>query len=317
MPTIQWDEYLVNEHEMIERAMDVLKKELKKVVKGDFDHLSLSRSLDFLMQFGDNIHNQKEETHLFPLMIKRGIPKDGPIGVMLSEHDAERHLLQEMSAELKDIASASPETKSAFKQKGLDYLKIRSEHIWKENDVLYKMGAKVLSDDDKKGLVASFESIDQEHYGENAKAKYQKMLQEVEEAGKGRENLIKNLSYEQLDAIMETLPVEVTFVDAEDMVAYFNRLDKEKIFVRTRSVIGRKVHKCHPAKSVHMVEQIVDGFKKGTMENADFWIDFKGDKILIRYFPVRNEQGDYLGVVEVTQNVGWIQKLEGQKRLLD
>lgn len=155
MPTIQWDEYLVNEHEMIERAMDVLKMELKKVVKEDFDHLSLSRSLDFLMQFGDNIHNQKEETHLFPLMIKRGIPKDGPIGVMLSEHDAERHLLQEMSVELKDIASASPETKSAFKQKGLDYLKIRSEHIWKENDVLYKMGAKVLSDDDKKGLVAS------------------------------------------------------------------------------------------------------------------------------------------------------------------
>ena len=116
---------------------------------------------------------------------------------------------------------------------------------------------------------------------------------------------------------METLPFELTFVDADDVVAYFNRLDKEKVFVRTRSVIGRKVEKCHPAKSVHIVEQIVKGFKDGTMDSADFWIDFKDDKILIRYFPVRNENGDYMGVLEITQEVGWIQKLEGQKRLLD
>lgn len=89
------------------------------------------------------------------------------------------------------------------------------------------------------------------------------------------------------------------------------------LFVRTRSVIGRKVQKCHPAKSVHMVEKIVSGFKDGTLENADFWIDFAGDKILIRYFPVRNESGDYMGVLEVTQEIGWIQKIEGQKLLLD
>lgn len=317
MADMQWDEFLVNEHEMIERAMDVLKKELKKVTKGEYDSFSLKRSLDFLMEFGDKIHNKKEEDFLFPLMIERGIPKDGPIRVMLSEHDAERDLLEKMSQEVEGLQNASAEEKNQFKQKGLDYLTIRAEHIWKENDVLYKMGAKVLTDDDKKGLSASFRKVNQEHYGDNATEKFAKMLEEVEKGGKGRKSLVNNLSYEQIDAIMETLPVEVTFVDADDVVAYFNRLDKEKVFVRTRSVIGRRVEKCHPAKSVHMVEQIVQGFKDGTRDKADFWIDFKDDKILIRYFPVRNEKGDYLGVLEVTQEVGWIQKLEGQKRLLD
>ena len=116
---------------------------------------------------------------------------------------------------------------------------------------------------------------------------------------------------------METLPVEVTFVDADDSVAYFNRLDKDKIFVRTRSIIGRRVEMCHPAKSVDKVKRIVQGFKDGTLDKAEFWIDFKGDKVLIRYFPVRDERGEYLGVLEVTQEVGWIQKLEGQKVLMD
>jgi uncharacterized protein len=314
---LQWDDFLVAEHEMIERAMDVLKKELKNVTKGGLDLFSLKRALDFLMEFGDKIHNKKEEDYLFPLMIERGIPKDGPIRVMLLEHDEERALLQQMLLDVETIFEFSPDDKNTFKQKGLDYLKVRAEHIWKENDVLYKMGAQVLSAEDKTSLVQSFIKVNTEHYGENASEQFSNMLSEVEGGKKERKSLVSNLTYEQIDAIMETLPVEVTFVNADDVVAYFNRLDKEKVFVRTRSVIGRKVHKCHPAKSVHIVEQIVSGFKDGSMDNADFWIDFKGDKILIRYFPVRSEAGEYMGVLEVTQEVGWIQKLKGQKTLLD
>ena len=82
-------------------------------------------------------------------------------------------------------------------------------------------------------------------------------------------------------------------------------------------MVGRKVQQCHPEKSVHRVQQIVDGFKDGSLEKADFWIDFAGDKVLIRYFPVRDEEGSYLGVLEVTQRIGEIQKLTGEKRLLD
>lgn len=317
MPDKQWDELLVAEHEMIERAMDVLKGELKKVTRDEQDEIILQRAIDFLMEFGDKIHNIKEETFLFPLMIERGIPENGPIRVMLMEHESERELLGMMSNEVKNLKQVSAEEKSNFKQKGLEYLKIRAEHIWKENDVLYNMGRQMLNDDDKSNLVKEFHQINEQHYGENAQEKFTQMLEEVESSGKARKSLLHNLSIEQIDAIMETMPVEVTFVDANDTVAYFNRLDKEKIFVRTRSVVGRKVEKCHPAKSVHIVEQIVKGFKEGTMEEAEFWIDFKDDKIYIRYFPVRDDEGTYMGVLEVTQSIGRIQKLEGQKRLLD
>jgi DUF438 domain-containing protein len=144
-----------------------------------------------------------------------------------------------------------------------------------------------------------------------------KMLDEVEKGKKAIQSLVHNLSTEQIHGIFETLPFEVTFVDADDTVAYFNRLDKEKVFVRSRSVIGRKVQKCHPEKSVDTVEKIVSGFKDGTRDKADFWIDIAGEKILIRYFPVRDEEGNYLGVLEVTQEISAIQKLTGQKRLLD
>ena len=313
----RWDDLLVAEHEMIERAMDVFKRELKLVTKDKQDEFSLKRAIDFLMEFGDKVHNTKEETFLFPLMIERGIPKDGPIRVMLMEHESERDLLQQMLNDVTALKDSSPEEKNQFKNQGLEYLKIRAEHIWKENDVLYNMGRQRLSDEDNNNLVAEFNRINKELYGEDAQQKFLRMLEEVEGGGKARKSLIHNLSMEQIDAIMETLPVEVTFVDADDTVAYFNRLDKEKIFVRTRSVVGRKVEKCHPAKSVHIVEQIVSGFKEGTMEEAEFWIDFKDDKILIRYFPVRDDNGVYMGVLEVTQSIGKIQQLAGQKRLLD
>ena len=297
--------------------MDVLRKELEKLPDAAYSTFAMQRAIDFLLEFGDRIHNTKEEKVLFPLMVERGIPESGPIRVMLLEHEAERKILQQMITEAPDLERASEADKTGFKQKGLEYLGIRANHIWKENDVLYQMGRQVLTEEDNRSLVEGFGRIDTSTYGETAVQHYSQMLEEVEQGSKASKSLIHNLSLEQIDAIMETLPVEVTFIDADDTVAYFNRLDKEKIFVRTRSVVGRKVQKCHPEKSVHRVLQIVDGFKDGSLEKADFWIDFAGDKVLIRYFPVRNEEGTYLGVLEVTQRIGEIQKLTGEKRLLD
>jgi len=317
METRKWDSLLVSEHEMIERAMDVLQKELEKLPDTTYNTFAIRRAVDFLLEFGDRIHNTKEEKVLFPLMVERGIPEDGPIRVMLLEHESERKILQQMLAEILDLEKASDETRAGFKQKGIEYLEIRANHIWKENDVLYQLGRQVFTEEDNRFLVEGFSRVDTSTYGETAAQHYSQMLEEVEQGSKARKSLIHNLSLEQIDAIMETLPVEVTFVDADDTVAYFNRLDKEKIFDRTRSVVGRKVQKCHPEKSVHRVQQIVDGFKDGSLEKADFWIDFAGDKVLIRYFPVRDEEGSYLGVLEVTQKIGEIQKLTGEKRLLD
>jgi DUF438 domain-containing protein len=222
-----------------------------------------------------------------------------------------------MFDEAPKLGEASETERTDLKRRGLEYLVIRAEHIWKENDVLYPMGRQVLTEADNQSLIQGFEAIAVGTYGPDAAQRFADMLAEVEGGSKRRKSLIHNLSMDQIDAVMETLPVEVTFVDANDTVAYFNRLDKEKTFVRTRSVVGRKVLKCHPQKSGHRVQQIIDGFKAGTLDQAEFWIDFAGDKVLIRYLPVRNEKGTYLGVLEVTQEIGAIQKLTGQKTLLD
>ncbi len=313
----RWDDWLVAEHEMIERAMEVLKTNMDKVSAGKYNKVQTSRAIDFLLEFGDKIHNIKEEKFLFPLMGKRGAPSEGgPIGVMLTEHDMERNLLMKMQMAIDSLHSAADDKKAEFVQEGLDYLKIRAEHIWKENDILYNMARQILTEDDFASLLSDFQDSDLQHYGEQASEKFATMLKEVEEGG-AKIRLVENLSTEQLHAIMETMPVEVTFVDADDTVAYFNRLDKQKIFARTRSVIGRKVHKCHPEKSVDTVLKIVEGFKNKTMDKAEFWIDFRDEKVLIRYFPVYGDEGEYMGVLEVTQEISWIQKIEGQKLLLD
>ena len=313
----RWDDFLIAEHEMIERGMAVLKNCLENISESVKEPLQLRRAIDFLLEFGDKIHNTKEEKFLFPLMEQKGLPVEGgPIGVMLMEHEAERKLLHKMMAELPELAEASESARQKFAAEGFEYLKIRAEHIWKENDILYPMGRKVFTDDDNTDLLAEFEKVNEQAYGLEAKELFAQMLLEVEKDSEARKRLIRNLSYEQLDAIMETLPFEVTFVDAEDTVAYFNKLDKTKLFPRTRSVIGRKVDKCHPEKSVDIVRQIVEGFKNRTMDHADFWIDFRDDKILIRYFPVYSETDEYMGVLEVTQAIGAIQKIDGEKRLL-
>lgn len=314
----RWDDYLVAEHELIERSMAVLKTIAEQIeLDEDINLVQLSRSIDFLLNFGDKIHNKKEEEQVFPLMAQKGIPiEGGPLGVMLKEHEEERSLLTKMSAALPGFNTLSFEEKIEFKEEALEYLKVRADHIWKENDVLYPMGRQAFADSDNTALLESFDKINSETYGKNAFEKFNAMVAEVEE-GRQTKKLIEGLSYKQLDAIMEALPFEVTFVNADDSVAYFNRLDKTKIFPRTRSVIGRKVDKCHPEKSVGTVQKIVSGFKNKTMDKAEFWIDFKDDKILIRYFPVYGDEGEYLGVVEVTQEIAAIQGLTGQKRLLD
>ena len=315
----RWDDWLVAEHEMIERAMAVLKHCLEHIDASLKHPRQMLRAIDFLLIFGDKIHNRKEEEFLFPLMETRGVPvSGGPIGVMLQEHEMERDLLVWMEAQVPSLAKSQPDKRQEFCRKGFEYLRIRAEHIWKENDILYNLARKVLNQRDDADLLASFQSLNEVTYGDEAADKFNRMLQEVEAGDEAaQKGLIHNLSFEEIEGIMETLPFEVTFVDAADTVAYFNRLDREKLFPRTRSVIGRKVEKCHPEKSVGMVREIVEGFKNKTRDKAEFWIDFRGDKILIRYYPVFGREGEYLGVLEVTQAIGAIQKIEGQKRLLD
>lgn len=125
-----------------------------------------------------------------------------------------------------------------------------------------------------------------------------------------------NLQLDQLIAIFSHLPVDLTFVDAEEKVRFYSE-GPHRIFPRTKSVIGREVVNCHPPKSMHIVQQILDDFRSGARTQADFWIDMRGMKISIRYYALHDEQGKYLGCLEVTQDITEFQQLTGQKRLLD
>lgn len=124
------------------------------------------------------------------------------------------------------------------------------------------------------------------------------------------------LQLEQLLAMFKVLPVDLTFVDNEDRVRFFSEGEK-RVFPRTKSVIGREVINCHPPKSMHVVQEILDDFHHGEREQAEFWIDMGERKVYIRYFALRNEQQQYLGCLEVTQDISHIQSITGQKRLLD
>jgi len=128
--------------------------------------------------------------------------------------------------------------------------------------------------------------------------------------------MIENLSREQLEGILEAIPVEISFVDENDLVKLWNK-HETRIFKRPISVIGKSVQNCHPKQSVAKVNQILSDFKSGRKDSAEFWINLGERKVYIRYFAVRDKAGRYLGTLEATQDITEIKKIEGEKRLLE
>ena len=128
--------------------------------------------------------------------------------------------------------------------------------------------------------------------------------------------MIENLSQEQLAGILETIPVDISFVDEHDLVRFWNK-HETRVFKRPLAVLGKSVQNCHPKHSVDRVNQILSDFRSGKRDSAEFWIDLKGMKVYIRYFAVRDKSGKYLGALEVGQDISRIKQIEGEKRLLD
>ena len=124
------------------------------------------------------------------------------------------------------------------------------------------------------------------------------------------------LSPEQIKLIFNHLPVDITYVDENDTVKYFST-PKKRIFTRTKAIVGRKVANCHPAESVHIVEKILNAFKTGKKDKASFYLTIKNEFILIQYFAIRDELGNYKGTIEVSQEITEIKNLKGKKTLLD
>jgi len=126
--------------------------------------------------------------------------------------------------------------------------------------------------------------------------------------------MIENLNKEQLEEMLEAIPLEISFVDENDLVKFWNR-HETRIFKRPISVIGKSVQNCHPKHSVDKVNQILSDFKSGRKDSAEFWINLGERKVYIRYFAVRDKTGRYLGTLEATQDITEIKRIEGEKRL--
>ena len=128
--------------------------------------------------------------------------------------------------------------------------------------------------------------------------------------------MLENLNSSQIQGILDTLPVDISFVDENDIVKFWNHHDG-RVFKRPLSVIGKSVQQCHPPDSVENVNKVIDALKSGRKDYEEFWIDIKGRKLHIRYFAVRDNDGNYQGTLEVGQDITDIKKIEGEKRLLD
>ena len=266
-------------------------------------------------------HYSRKENILFPYLEKNGI--SGPPSVMWSIHDEIRGGLKEITRLLE---AASP-GESAELQQGipsvvLPTLQAIDDMVYKENSILFPMAQETLTEDEWKEI---FDQSDEIGYTQVTPSQEWRRREGAEtRALKARAQHPEGalelptgvLTLKQIELMLNHLPVDITFVDQHDTVRYFSQ-SAERIFPRTPAIIGRKVERCHPPESVHVVTQIVEDFRAGTRDTAEFWINMKGNLIYIRYFAVRDEQGEYQGVVEVTQNVTAIKQLEGEKRLLD
>lgn len=124
------------------------------------------------------------------------------------------------------------------------------------------------------------------------------------------------MTVEQVNLLFKTMPLDLTYVDENDRVIFYNR-GEERVFPRSAGIIGREVKFCHPPKSVGTVLKILDEFRKGTKSESSFWINYKERLIYIRYFAVRDADKNYKGVIEISQDITDIKKIEGEKRLLD
>lgn len=310
----RWFELLMDDHEMTERVIAAMEKAFAD--PSGPDPAAVGAAVEFFGGYVEPCHNRKEEDHLFPLVESLGIPKEGgPLAVMLHEHEEQKGtLLPEVRRLGQAYAGGDRSVLPALKRAFAAYTSLLKDHFWKENDILYPMAVRLMSPEDEQRIlegIAATEAL----LGPGGRDRYHDLARQVIE-GSRLQDLSFGVDRAVLAAMLNTLPVEISFVDADDTVRYFSHEGRDKIFPRSRGAIGTNVRNCHPQKSLHKVEQILSDFRAGTRDVAEFWIDFRGMKVHIRYFAVRDEAGKYLGTLETVQDVTAIQKLEGQKTLM-
>ncbi|MCU0646190.1 MAG: DUF438 domain-containing protein [bacterium] len=261
-------------------------------------------------------HYLRKENLLFSYLEKHSVT--GPSSVMWGKHNEARELMKnafEAFAAAKKINAEEAKTVTEIVFKPAS--KAIEEMIYKEEEILFPMSLDKLTDAEWYEIYQ--QSIEIGFCLYDPKDVWQPKGIVVEEAPISAAGKIQlpsgSLSVPELTALLNTIPFDLTFVDKDDTVRFFTQ-GKDRIFARNRAILGRKVQNCHPPSSVHIVEQILSDFKSGAQDQAAFWITMGGRFIHIEYFALRDENGGYLGTMEVSQDLTEKRKLQGEQRLL-
>lgn len=307
------------ENQALLAAANALNESLQNIsaaTPGSPLHAVLAGQLNQLMDVDK--HYRRLEYLLFPYLEKAGIT--GPPKVLWGKHDETRVLLKQARAALSQLDTLNPQNLESLTQEILrPVVDSLVEMVAKEEQILFPMARDTLKEVDwyeilQQSLEIGYCLVDpQDGWKPEGAVLFNTR---VPEEGDGLIRLPSGtFTATQLEAILNSLPVDLTFVDDNDRVKYFSQ-GKERIFDRNRSILNREVQMCHPPQSVHVVEQILDDFRSGRQSRAPFWIEMGGQFIHIEYFALRDAEGKYLGTLEVSQNLTEKRALEGQQRLL-
>jgi len=275
-----------------------IEEELNKI-EGIIKHLKASES-----------HYLREENILFSYLEKYGVTQ--PPKIMWMEHDRIRDIEKKLYSLIENKDSL--DYKEFIKQYHLyahGLAELFANHFSKENRVLFPTAMQLCKESEWIEMRKQFDEVGYCCFTpvlpyiaiSKEKTKREEIDSSLIDFGTGA------LSLEQLLMIFKTLPVDITYVNEENIVKFYSE-GPDRIFVRAPSVIGRLVENCHPDKSVNKVLAIIEGFKNKTLDKAEFWLNLGEKLVYIRYFPLRNEKGEYKGVLEVTQNISDIKKLD-------
>ena len=261
-------------------------------------------------------HYKRKEFLLFPYLEKHLIT--GPPTVMWGKHDELRGFLKEAIKALESPISSVDAMQVIIDKHLNKVLELIEGMIMKEEEILFPIAMDTLTEEEwfkvySETLEFGFCLIDPEDEWKPSGVKVEK--QEYVDAG-AIQLSSGSFNIDELEALFIHLPIDITFVDANDKVAFFSH-SPNRVFERNRSIIGRDVSMCHPPGSVHIVEKIIDDFKSGKENKAVFWMsNFQGRFIYIEFSAVRDKENNYLGIVEITQDITRMRELEGDQRLL-
>ena len=300
-------------------VLDAFQKALDEL-KTTPDQAQLQQARERLRELREyEKHYLRKENILFPLLEQHGF--SGPSAVMWAIHDDIRAGWKALD----ELLAAGPGDDPAAFNARLDELfpplntAIR-EMFYKEENILFPTALEKLSEDEWRAIRAQELEIGYCYVEPGDQWPSTIAAEVAAPTPSPAEGLLHldtgALTAQEVNLLLKHLPVDVTYVDRDDTVRYFSQT-KERIFARAPAIIGRKVQKCHPPASVHRVQRILDDFRAGRRDVAEFWIQMGGKFIHIRYFAVRDEKGEYQGTLEVSQDVTHIRTLEGERRLLD